>query len=72
MAGGLGYDSSNLDSTETLVEGGQSWTLGEKLPSRRRGLRGVSLLDTVIMTGNKVLTLSYFDQTYSNQIANFF
>ena len=50
MAGG--WDGpSDLDSTETLIEGGKSWTLGAKLPSGRSGLGGVSLPHTVIMTG---------------------
>ena len=50
-----GYDGSGIDisSTETLVEGDQAWNLRNLLPSKRRGLRGISLPDTVIMTGNK-------------------
>ena len=52
-----GFASSNfLSSTETLVEGGQSWNLQQDLPSARWGLRGISLSKTVIMTGKKVMT----------------
>ena len=55
-----GYDPSNLlSSTETLVEGGQAWNLQKDLPSDRRGLRGNSLPNTVIMTGKKSLNI-YF------------
>ena len=47
-------DTHATSTTETLVEGGQSWTLGESLPSARWGLRGVSLPNTIIMTGKNV------------------
>merc|ERR1712131_279747 len=47
-----GWDGSNrLSSTETLVEGGQAWNFQQPLPSGRTGLRGISLPNTVIMTG---------------------
>merc|ERR1711973_761449 len=50
VAGGV--DGSNrLSSTETLVEGGQAWNFQQTLPSGRYGLRGISLPNTVIMTG---------------------
>ena len=52
-----GYDGSY--STETLVEGGQAWNFQKPLPSGRRGLRGISLPDTVIMLGKKVLTFTF-------------
>ena len=58
VAGGYGYPNY-LSSTETLVEGGQSWNLNQDLPSVRYGLRGISLPDTVIMTGKKSLNI-YF------------
>ena len=62
MAGG--YDSSEyISSTETLVEGGQSWNLHQDLPSVRRGLKGISLPNTVIMTGKKVLTFTFNSET---------
>ena len=57
VAGGWD-DSDSLSSTETLIEGGQTWNFQQPLPSGRKGLRGVSLPDTVIMTGKKVLTFS--------------
>merc|ERR1712029_986721 len=41
----------SISSTETLVEGGQAWNFQQPLPSRRQGLRGISLPNTVIMTG---------------------
>merc|ERR1719300_2045807 len=47
VAGGY----SSISSTETLVEGGQAWNFQQPLPSLRRGLRGISLPNTVIMTG---------------------
>jgi len=50
VAGGWD-DSDSLSSTETLIEGGQTWNFQQPLPSGRKGLRGVSLPDTVIMTG---------------------
>ena len=59
-----GYDFSDLlSSTETLVEGGQAWNFQQSLPSERYGLRGISLPDTVIMTGKKVLTFTFNSQT---------
>ena len=52
-----GYDFSDLlSSTETLVEGGQAWNFQQPLPSGRDGLNGISLPNTVIMTGKKVPT----------------
>ena len=59
VAGGY-YD---ISSTETLVEGGQAWNFQQPLPSERYGLRGVSLPDTVIMTGEKVLNFTFNRQT---------
>ena len=54
VAGG----SSQISSTEVLVEGGHGWSFKEPLPSGRDTLHGISLLDTVILTGKKVLTLT--------------
>ena len=54
VAGGY----SSISSTETLVEGGQAWNFQNPLPSGRRGLRGISLPNTVIMTGKIVLTFT--------------
>ena len=48
-----------LSSTETLVEGGQAWTFQQPLPSGRNGLRGISLPDTVIMTGKNILNITF-------------
>jgi len=47
-----GYDNHDyISTTETLVEGGQAWNFQQPLPTSRLQLRGISLPDTVIMTG---------------------
>jgi len=51
VAGGTDGSYNYLSSTETLVEGGQSWKVHQDLPTGRKYLRGISLLNTVIMTG---------------------
>jgi len=51
VAGGFDGSGSWISSTETLVEGDQAWNFQNPLPSERWGLRGISLHDTVIMTG---------------------
>jgi len=49
-----GFDgSSYISSTETLVEGGLAWNFQQPLPIGRTGLRGISLPNTVIMTGGR-------------------
>ena len=58
-----GYDDDYFSSTETLVEGGQAWNFQQPLPSGRTGLRGISLPNTVIMTGKIVLTFTINRQT---------
>ena len=60
VAGGFDEGSGLISSTETLVEGSQAWNGQQPLPSGRSGLRGISLPDTVIMTGNQVHTYSFF------------
>ena len=62
VAGGYDY-SDLLSSTETLVEGDQAWNFQQPLPSGRGGLQGISLADTVIMTGKKVLTFTFSRQS---------
>ena len=60
-----GYDgSSRFSSTETLVEGGQAWNFQQPLPSPsgRIGLRGISLPNTVIMTGKKTSPIPLTDK----------
>ena len=57
-----------ITSTETLVEGGQAWNFQNPLPSGRVGVRGISLPDTVIMTGKIVLTFTLNRRTKSFQI----
>ena len=63
VAGGLSGSKTYLSSTETLVEGGQAWNFQQPLPSGRRGLRGISLPNTVIMTGKIVLTFTFNRKT---------
>ena len=58
-----GYGSDRLSSTETLLEGGLAWNFQKPLPSARYALRGISLPNTVIMTGKKVLTSAFNRQT---------
>ena len=53
-----GFNSIEIDgtsSTETLVEGGLVWNFQDPLPLPTWGLRGVSLFNTIIMTG-KIFT----------------
>merc|ERR1711973_82166 len=52
VGGYINYDMGS--STETLVEGGQAWNFQQPLPSGRNGLRGISLPETVIMTGGEI------------------
>ena len=56
VAGGYDEGSGLISSTETLLEGSQAWNGQQPLPSGRSGLRGISLPDTVIMTGSQVIT----------------
>merc|ERR1719300_1471774 len=58
VAGGSDYPNY-FSSTETLVEGGQAWNFQQPLPIGRSGLRGISLPNTVIMTGGR-----YYDGDY--------
>ena len=40
------------DSTELLVHGAAQWTRSGSLPSPRKGLRGASINNKVIVTGD--------------------
>lgn len=51
VAGGTDSGRDPTNSTETLVEGEKTWNFQQILPSSRYGLRGISLPDSVIMTG---------------------
>ena len=56
-----GYFAYNYrSSTEILVEGGLDWSFQEPLPSERNSLRGISLPDTVLMTGNNLSGVEIF------------
>jgi len=55
VAGGY----SVISSTETLVEGGEAWNFQERLPSDQGALRGISLPDTVLMTGGEAYKGGY-------------
>jgi len=47
-----GYDGVlDISSTETLIEGGQAWNFQQSLPSENGAPKGISLFNTVIMTG---------------------
>ena len=58
-----GFVDSYLSSTETLVEGGQAWNIQNPIPSYRVGVRAISLPNTVILTGKRVLTFTFNRQT---------
>ena len=51
MTGGELARYDYFDSTELLVEGAASWTEAGPLPSTTSGLRGVSIDNSVIVTG---------------------
>ena len=57
VAGGSGAYNNYVSSTEVLIEGGLAWNFQQSLPTERWSLRGISLPDTVIMTGNKTFFL---------------
>ena len=49
-----GYDGVlDISSTETLIEGGQAWNFQQSLPSENGAPKGISLFNTVIITGIK-------------------
>ena len=56
MTGGTGMVGLTplgiLSSTETLVDGSDAWTEKGHLPVAVSGLRGVSLNNNIIITGN--------------------
>lgn len=55
-----------FSSTEILTEGSSGWIEGGPLPSGMWGLKGVSLNNRIIMTGN-ILTVFYTANTYTAQ-----
>ena len=48
------------DSTELLVHGAAQWTRSGSLPSTRKGLRGASINNKVIVTGGSNCTMLAF------------
>ena len=50
-----GYDHGYLSSTETLVDGAATWSTAGELPVAMLGLRGVSLNNKILMTGNIII-----------------
>ena len=68
-----GYDGSlpYLSSTEMLIgEDATEWTWGAELPSRRIGLRGVSVANRFLLTGiggseAKVMKINFLRHPYS-------
>ena len=71
VAGGSNKDSVDISSTETLVEGGTTWNFQKPLPSERKALRGVSLVDTVIMTGKKLKLTVCLKKTPLKEMCDF-
>ena len=57
---GEGPGGEYLASTELLQRGAAQWTAAGPLPSARFGLRGVSLHNTVIVTGQRVWFVSIY------------
>ena len=52
MTGGWSYGSAPHSSTEQLVKGGTEWILTENsLPTGMMGLRGISVNNQIITTG---------------------
>ena len=48
-----GYNDGKLSSTEVLKDGDLSWTTVGNLPKAVWGIRGVSLNNRIIMTGEQ-------------------
>ena len=66
VTGGWGT-STKLSSTEILTEGSQSWRIVGPLPYSVDGLRGVSLNNRIIMTGN-IATILYHNNLNKLQV----
>ena len=49
-------DPPNLASTETLIDGASAWITVGSLPAAMGALRGVSLNNKILMTGNMTIT----------------
>ena len=49
MAGG--YDGYKLSSTEVLASTSSAWVFANSLPRRMSGLRGVTIANSLFMTG---------------------
>ena len=52
-----GYRGSPLASTEILPKDASQWVYSGNLPSARHGLRGATLGDKLIMTGDIIVML---------------
>ena len=52
-----GYGSGNLDSTELLPQDASQWVYAGSLPSARYGLRGATLGDKLIATGEMMMMM---------------
>ena len=50
-----GYNNGDLDSTELLHLDASQWVYAGVLPSARRGLRGATLGNKLVMTGEMMI-----------------
>ena len=50
-----GYGGTYLSFTETLVDGAETWITAGPLPVAMSGLRGVSLNNNILMSGDIVI-----------------
>ena len=55
--GDSGYRGSELASTELLRQDASQWVYAGSLPSARWGLRGATLGDKLIMTGEMMMMM---------------
>ena len=55
VTGGWYIGKSNLDSTELLHQDASQWVYAGSLPSVRLGLRGATLGNKLIMTGEMMV-----------------
>ena len=55
VSGGKAGRSARLSSTETWTRGSFAWTPATDLPSRRYGLRGVTIGGQFLVTGEQAM-----------------
>ena len=64
VAGGLDGDDTHLSSTEVLTGDSTAWTMATPLPRAVDGMRGISLDNTVYMTGKVYYIVLYYTVLY--------